>query len=352
MSNTNQQGKVLVVDDNALNRTVLGASLEEDGYTVDYASNGRMALEMLHEASFDVMLLDLLMPEMDGYEVLALTRADPHLRHIPVIIITALDEMDSVVRCIEMGATDYLTKPFDPVLLSARLNASLASKRLHDMEQAHLQAIQAERERADRLLLNILPQAVAEKLKLGTQPIIDRFTDVSVMFSDVVDFTPWVAQHSPDQLLEVLETVFSAFDQLADSHGAEKIKTIGDAYMVACGLPLPRPDHLEQMAEMALEMRQAFYQLPVIQREGLGLRIGINCGPVVAGVIGQKKFSYDLWGDMVNTASRLQTHCESGEIQVSEQVYLRLKEHYRFSEKGPVQVRSKGVMQTYLLLGK
>jgi class 3 adenylate cyclase len=346
------QGLILVVDDNLINRTLLATSLEEENFTVRLATNGRQALEMLHEEPFDAMLLDLLMPEMDGYQVLEMTMKDEHLRHIPVIIISALDEMDSVVRCIEMGATDYLTKPFDPVLLRARLGSCLVNKRLRDMEQEHMRLIQAERERADRLLLNILPEPIAAQLKLGAQKIVERFSDVSVLFADIVNFTPWVVNHTPDQLLEVLETVFSAFDQLVEKHQTEKIKTIGDAYMVACGVPLPCSDHLGQIADLALEMRAVFYSLPLIKRDQLELRIGINCGPVVAGVIGQKKFTYDMWGEMVNTASRLQTHCEGGEIHAAEPVYMRLKDSYEFQEKGLIQMKSIGKMQTYLLIGK
>jgi class 3 adenylate cyclase len=346
------KGLVLVVDDNQLNRTLLETNLIEEGYMVLTATNGREALGMLRQASFDVMLLDLLMPEMDGYQVLEIIQSDQNLRHIPVIVISALDEMDSVVRCIEMGATDYLTKPFDPLLLRARLNACLASKRLYDLEQEHMRAIQVERERADRLLLNILPEIVAAQLKLGAQKIVDRFDDVSVLFADIVNFTPWVVNHHPDELLEVMETVFSAFDQLVEKHQAEKIKTIGDAYMVACGVPEPCKDHLQHIADMALEMRQEFYHLPIIQRENLDIRIGINCGPVVAGVIGQKKFSYDLWGETVNTAARLQTHCQGGEIHTTEPVYLRLKDEYLFQEKGPVQIKGLGHLETYLLIGK
>jgi adenylate cyclase len=158
---TENAGLVLVVDDDSLNRMLLTTNLQQQGYTVTSARDGKQALELLHAQPFDVVLLDLLMPEMDGYQVLAKMKQDPVLRHLPVIVISALDEMESVIRCIEMGATDYLSKPFDPVLLRARLNASLVNKRLHDIEQAHLKAIQVERERADRLLLNILPAPIA-----------------------------------------------------------------------------------------------------------------------------------------------------------------------------------------------
>ncbi|RPI34862.1 MAG: response regulator [Chloroflexota bacterium] len=347
-------GIVMVVDDNAQNRMLLAANLRKHEYTVVTAEDGRQALELLRSQPFDVVLLDLLMPEMDGYQVLEQMRAHSYLRHIPVIVISALDEMESVVRCIEMGATDYLTKPINQVLLHARLNASLANKRLHDMEQAHLKAIQAERERADRLLLNILPAPIAEQLKQGREKIAEKFSDVSVLFADVVDFTRFAALRSPDEVLEVLNTIFSTFDWLVERYGLEKIKTLGDAYMVAGGLPIPKADHAEAMAELALDMRMEFNSLNVVTKwdQPLSLRIGVHCGPVIAGVIGYKKFIYDLWGDTVNTASRMQSHCVAGGIQVSSAFYEKLRGKYEFQEQGKMLVKSKGEMMTYLLVGR
>ena len=351
---TETAGVVLVVDDDSLNRMLLTTNLQQQDYQVASASDGKQALEMLHARSFDVVLLDLLMPEMDGYQVLERMKEDPVLRHVPVIVISALDEMESVIRCIEMGATDYLPKPFDPVLLRARLNASLVNKRLHDMELEHLKAIQAERERADRLLLNILPAPIAEQLKQGRERIAESFDDVTVLFADVVDFTPWAAQRDPDEVLDVLNAIFSSFDRLADQYKLEKIKTIGDCYMVAGGLPTPRPDHAEAIAEMALDMRSEFNSLPVVccQDITMRLRTGMHSGPVIAGVIGQKKFIYDLWGDTVNTASRMQTHGAANAIQVSEDTYLRLRDRFEFHGQGMIPVKGKGVMHTYMLIGR
>lgn len=345
------KGKVLVVDDNFINRTLLATNLSDQGYTVDTASDGRQALERLQSEAYDVVLLDLMMPEIDGFQVLEAMRADPDLRHIPVIIISAVDEMESVVRCIEMGATDYLTKPFDPILLRARLNASLANKRMHDMELAHFKAIQAEQERADRLLLNILPEPIAQQLKQGIEPRPQTF-DASVLFADVADFTPWAANQSPSAVLDLLNTVFSSFDLLVDQYGMEKIKTIGDAYMAAGGLPVEKPGHEENMACMALEMVKVFYALPIVSKEKLHIRVGIHCGPVIAGVIGTRKFIYDLWGDTVNTASRLQAHCEPGYIQVSKDFFDRVRGKFLFSEQKYTELRSKGGMETYFLLDR
>lgn len=354
MTTTTSEGMVLVVDDDAINRLLLATNLDEQGYTVVTAKDGQQALDLLHSQSFDVVLLDLLMPAMDGFEVLARMRQDPVLRHLPVIVISSLDEMDSNIRCIEMGATDYLTKPFDPVLLRARLNASLANKRLHDMEQAHLQEIQVERERADRLLLNILPAPIAEQLKQGREKIAESYPAVTVLFADVVEFTPWAANRAPTEVLDFLNTVFSAFDHLVEAYDLEKIKTIGDCYMAASGLPIARSDHAEAMANMALDMLDAFNRLPSVQAQPqpLSLRTGIHSGPVVAGVIGQKKFIYDLWGDTVNTASRMQTHGVAGGIQVSATTHGMLSGQFTFREQGTIQVKGKGLMTTYMLLGR
>lgn len=351
---TENAGIVLVVDDDSLNRMLLTTNLQQQGYRVATARDGLQALELLHSQPFDVVLLDLLMPEMDGYQVLAQMKQDPILRHVPVIVISALDEMASIIRCIEMGATDYLAKPFDPVLLRARLNASLMNKRLHDLEQEHLRAIQAERERADSLLLNILPAPIAEQLKHGREKIAESFSDVTVLFADVVDFTPWAAQRDPGEVLDVLNTIFSTFDRLVDQYGLEKIKTIGDCYMVAGGLPMPRSDHAEAVAGMALDMRDEFNSLPVVQRQEITMRLrtGIHSGPVIAGVIGQKKFIYDLWGDTVNTASRMQTQGAANEIQVSADTYQRLSEKFIFEGLGAIQVKGKGEMHTYRLVGR
>ncbi len=348
-------GKILVVDDDILDRTLLATSLEEKGYAVEIADSGRQALEMLQRQSFDVVLLDLLMPEMDGFEVLERVKADSAWQHIPVIVVSAAEEMESVIRCIEMGATDHLPKPFNPAVLSARVNASLAAKRLHDQEQAYLKIIQAERQKSERLLLNILPKPIADRLKLGEDIIADSFAQVTILFADIVDFTPLSTHMLPKDLVVLLNAIFSMFDGLAERHGLEKIKTIGDAYMVVGGLPTPRLDHAEAIADMALDMQKGITQVRSLlptSDQSLNLRIGINTGPVIAGVIGTRKFSYDLWGDAVNTASRMESHGLTGQIQVTPSTYERLRDRYLFEERGIIQVRGKGEMPAYLLVGK
>ncbi len=208
-------------------------------------------------------------------------------------------------------------------------------------------------DRSERLLLNILPKPIADRLKRDPRTIADAFTEVTVLFADLVDFTKFSAGLSPEGLVAVLNDVFSAFDQLADRHGLEKIKTIGDAYMVVGGLPNPQPAHAEAVAEMALAMQDTLDK--VCANRGCGqlfLRIGLNTGPVVAGVIGQKKFTYDLWGDTVNIASRMESQAMTGRIQVTQATYERLRARYVLEPRGTIDVKGKGPMTTYFLLGR
>jgi class 3 adenylate cyclase len=345
-------GSMLIVDDIEANRDILSRRLQRQGHTVVAAENGRKAIDLLKEQQFDLVLCDIMTPEMNGYQVLEHIKADPALRHIPVIMISALDDIDSVARCIELGAEDYLFKPFNPTLLKARINACLEKKRLRDQEQAYLKQLQAEQEKSERLLLSILPRAVAEQLKHTQSTIADSFAEATVLFADIVDFTGISNHRSPIEMVNLLNRIFSAFDNLAEHHGLEKIKTIGDAYMVVGGIPTHRSDHAEAIAEMALDMQIAITKFNNETGESFSIRIGISTGPVVAGVIGTKKFIYDLWGDTVNTASRMESHGLPGAIQVTEGTYQALKGKYRFEERGTISVKGKGKMQTYWLKEK
>src|SRR5919199_687286 len=214
------------------------------------------------------------------------------------------------------------------------------------------EALRCEQEKSEQLLLNILPKAIADQLKQNLSSLAERFDDATVMFADIVGFTPLSARTSPEELVNLLNEIFSTFDQLAEQYGLEKIKTIGDAYMVAGGLPMVRSDHAEAMAEMALDMQREIARLATQLGEPLNVRIGINTGPVIAGVIGIKKFIYDLWGDTVNTASRMESHGLPGCIQVTAITYERCKEKFIFEKRGVVQVKGKGEMVTYLLTGR
>ncbi len=203
---------------------------------------------------------------------------------------------------------------------------------------------------SDGLLLNILPRSIAERLKRDPGVIAERHDDVTVLFADVADFTPFAERTSPEQVVGVLDEIFSAFDDLTEQRGLEKIKTIGDAYMAVGGVPEPRADHAEAIAALAIDMQVELARVCSALGLSLAVRIGIDSGPVVAGVIGRRKFIYDLWGDTVNTASRMESHGVPGRIQVTEGTYRRLRDRYRFEDRGETEIKGKGRIRTYLLI--
>jgi guanylate cyclase len=226
------------------------------------------------------------------------------------------------------------------------LLASFAKQR-----NAALAALRVEQERSELLLVNILPGPIAQRLKAASQTIADHFDAASILFADVVDFTPFAQRLAPAEVVGILDQLFSHFDELVERHGLEKIKTIGDAYMAAAGVPDPSPDHARMAARLALDMREAIATTAVGEGSGLELRIGINSGPVVAGVIGSKRFLYDLWGDAVNTASRMESQSTPGEIQITRATYELLKDEFVCRSRGTIEVKGKGHMETWYLEG-
>jgi len=222
---------------------------------------------------------------------------------------------------------------------------------LTELDEQH-KLIKNEQEKSERLLLNILPQPIAQRLKNEEGIIADAFPEATVLFADIVDFTRLATHISATEVVKLLNDIFSDFDSLAEKHGLEKIKTIGDAYMVVGGLPTPRPDHTQAVADMALDMQAAVSGKTRGTGGLLQVRIGIHTGPVVAGVIGTRKFIYDLWGDTVNIASRMESAGVAGAIQVTATIYQQLHQNYHLEERGTVQVKGKGEMQAYLLVSK
>jgi class 3 adenylate cyclase len=342
-------GRILVVDDTEANRDLLSRRLGRNGHIVDTAEVGRSALKAVMTTKYDLILLDLMMPDMNGLEVLTRLKADAAVQHIPIMMISALDEIDSIVRCIEAGAEDYIPKPFDPVLLNARIEASLERKQLRDREQAFLNQLQAEKGKTEALLFNILPESIIRRIRQGEVEIADRFTEASILFSDLVGFTALANRCSPARIVEILNSLFSIFDVLAKQLKLEKIKTIGDAYMVVGGLPEQNPNHAIAVADMATGMIEAVRQTGKRFGEKLEVRIGIHSGEVVAGIIGQHRSIYDVWGDTVNTASRLESSGSPDRIQISEATYHLVKGTFACELRGEVEVKGKGLMLTYFL---
>ena len=342
--------RLLVVDDQEMNREMLLRRLFRMGYNATAAEDGKAALELMVREQFDLVLLDIVMPVMDGYEMLSRIKADNRLRHIPVIMLTAVDDPSSTVRCIENGAEDYVPKPFNPVILRARINASLEKKRLRDMERAYMAEIQTEKAKSEHLLLNILPKAVSERLKGGEKTIVNDFAHATVLFADIVGFTRIAAENPAVDTVNLLNEIFSAFDQLLDKTGVEKIKTIGDAYMVVAGVPVPQSDHALRAAHMALGILQTVSDFNVRHGFNWSVRIGMHSGPLVAGIIGSKKFAYDLWGDTVNVASRLESQGEPGVIQISSATADLLRPYCELIARGQLDLKNRGRISTFQLL--
>ena len=341
-----------MVDDSPDSRELLDELLNTLGHAVEAVADGESALERVRLGGFDLIILDLLMPGMDGYEVLSRLKQDPEMRHVPVLVVSGYTEVDGVVRCIQMGAEDYLTKPFNAVLLQARIGACIEKKRLRDQELEAVRKLGDEKANSDRLLLNILPSPIAERLQNGEQVIVDSFAAVTVLFADIVGFSQLAARLSPNELVRNLNEIFSRFDRLAAEHGLEKIKTIGDAYMAVSGLPERRLDHAERAAAMALAMQEEMLRFAGETGQSLSIRIGMHSGPVVAGVIGTHKFTYDLWGDTVNLASRMESHGHPSAIQVSEATERLLRDSFHFVTRGRIQIKGQGELLTYLLMGR
>jgi class 3 adenylate cyclase len=328
---------LLLVDDTPANIDVLVGLLKAD-FDLKVATTGARALQICDsDQQIDLILLDVMMPEMDGFEACRRLKASEKRSKVPVIFLTARTDVADIVRGFEMGAVDYVAKPFNSHELLARVNTHLALDRLHRDNE--------------RLLLNILPVSIADRLKSGEGRIADYFPEVSVLFADLVGFTALSGNIPPQPLVEMLNSLFTQFDGLAHEHKVEKIKTIGDCYMAVCGLPERRPDHAARMAGMALGMLDCLKNFNTGQETTLQIRIGLNTGPVVAGVIGSSKFIYDLWGDTVNTASRMESSGAPGRVHVSESTREALRDQFDFEERGEIEVKGKGRLKTWFLLG-
>jgi adenylate cyclase len=333
--------RILIVDDNGDNRYTLERRLRREGFAaITCVEDGEKALEALEATPFDLVLLDIMMPGLSGYEVLERVKADTEFRDIPVIMISAVDELESVVKCIELGAEDYLSKPFSPVLLRARLRASLDRKRLRDQEAAYLAKIEWERRRSDDLLYAVLPAGVVEELKRNGAVEPRRHEEVAVMFADLVGFTAFCDANPPEIVVEGLNGVISCFEKVVVECGLEKIKTIGDALVATGGLHR----RLGDPALAALRCAHAMIDGAAALHPPWRLRVGIALGPVVAGIVGDEPYQFDVWGDTVNVAARLCDHGQAGQVLLDPNVWLAVRRHARGRSLGAIELKGKGAV--------
>ena len=298
-ASTAAPGTILIADDNRVNRLLLARGLEQEGHTVAFAEHGAEALDLLRQQPFDLMLLDVLMPELDGYEVLAKLKDDPHLRDIPVIVTSALDEIDSVVRCLEMGAEDYLTKPVNAVLLNARIGASLEKKRLRDQQR--------------ELIGKFATREVAEDLLTSGFSLGGKHVDASAMFCDIRSFTTIAEAREPAETIELLNDYYLLMMDAINGEGGVVNQMVGDGLMAIFGAPVPRDDHRKAAvlaARQMIDLIRLFNEEQAARdKVQIQIGVGIASGRVVAGYTGtQNRATYTCVGDTVNIAARLESH--------------------------------------------
>ena len=331
---------ILIVDDNEDNRYTLQLLLESDGHErIVSAASGNEAIALLEKQKFSLVLLDLMMPDLNGDEVLKVIKSDPDKRDIPVVMISADTDADKVAQCIDLGADDYLPKPFNPTILRARIAAALRRHSLRALENEYLGKIENEKRHSENLLRNILPAEVVTRLRNGESNIADHFDDATVIFADVVGFGKITARMKAFEIVACLNQLFSEFDKLAEDAGIEKIKTIGDNYMAVSGVPTPRSNHARMAAKFALDMVAATGRLRARLPAPFPIRVGLHSGPVMAGVIGTRRFAYDVWGDTVNIAARIEAASQPNRVLASAATVKGLGCDYNFD--GPHKIDNK-----------
>jgi adenylate cyclase len=389
--------RLLLIDALGDQQTALLSALDTLGTIVHQANAIADAWPILNAYSPHLVLLTVPSGHHEGYDFCRQLQQRSQTASIPVIFIGPGDQKSDRLRAFDVGGVDFITMPYWPEEVVARVQRHLAlsqsppeatqqmwptmaqrsyspllanlQKTLHQQalklkeQNAQLQqeiyerheiesALRQEQQKSEQLLLNILPEAVVNQLKQFQGSLAERFEEATVLFADIVNFTPLAAQYSPLELVNLLNQIFSTFDRLAEDYRLEKVKTIGDAYMAVGGVPVSYANHAGAVADMALAMQAAIRRFSLVGNMPLQLRIGINTGTVVAGVIGIKKFSYDLWGDTVNVASRMESQGQPGKIQVTEATYQRLHHQFQFTPAQEIEIKGKGPMRTYYLIGR
>src|SRR5262245_7121541 len=341
---------ILIVDDNEDNRYTLQTLLEADGHErIASASGGNEAVRMIENEKFSLVLLDMMMPDLNGDEVLRLIRSRADTRDLPVVMISADTDTEKISKCIELGADDYLPKPFNPNILRARIGSALRRNSLRAMEADYLSRVEKQKGHSETLLRNILPAEIAFRLRNGESNIADHYDDATVLFADIVGFGKITARMKAYEIIECLNQLFSEFDRLAEAYGVEKIKTSGDSYMAVAGIPRPNANHPRTAAELALEMIDAVGQLPLRLPEPFSIRIGLHSGPVMAGVIGTRKFTYDVWGDTVNIAARMEAASQPNRVLSSASTAKALGRDFVLDGPQTIPTKEERVMEAFFV---
>ena len=339
--------KILIVDDIDDNLYTLERRLNRDGYNdIVKASGGNEALTLVEANKFDLVLLDLMMPDVSGLEVLKKLKSDPEHRKIPVIMVTAADEVETTAECIAAGAEDYLTKPINSKLVKARVAACLKKKKFSDHEEVYLKKIEADKKRTFSFLKNVLPAKVADELNATGSLQPRRYQDVLVLVCDLVGFTSFCEKNSPEIVFKELQMIFEKFEIEIKENGLEKIKTVGDAIVATAGLE----SELENPVLAACKCALGLKKIAKDNEFNWGLHVGIHSGPIVAGLVGKDSFQFDILGQTVNTAFNICDLTDSNEIYLSSETWIQAREQLSVESKGLITLKSKIDIEVFNLL--
>jgi len=341
---------ILIVDDNDDDRYTLQLLLEADGHTrITIATGGEEAIELLKRESFSLILLDMMMPGITGDQVLKVIKDNPATRDTPVVVLSADSDSEKISRCIALGADDYLPKPYSLTILRARITSALRKHSLRALENDYLTKIEQEKRNSDDLLRNVLPPEIVVRLRNGDSHIADHFDDATIIFSDVVGFSKITERMRAYEIVGCMNKLFSEFDRLAEDVRVEKIRTFGDSYMAVAGLPTPRPGHAVTAVKLGLDMVAAAERLSPSLPVPFPIRVGIHSGPVMAGVIGTRKFVYDVWGDSVNVASRLEAASRPNAVLISAVTAKKLDDSFRLDGPHVIETKEQRQIEAYFV---
>ncbi|MBM9536009.1 adenylate/guanylate cyclase domain-containing protein [Desulfobulbus alkaliphilus] len=344
-------GTILLVEDSAINRKILHTLLAKQGYEVCVAHHGKEALSLLAHERPDLILLDILMPEMDGLELCRLLKQNGATRDIPVIFISSLDHTDDILKGFAVGGVDYITKPFQPGEVLARVHTHLQLCRLQRQLEEKNRLLEAEKQKSEALLLNVLPVRVARALMETGYCAPQLYDAVTVCFVDIVQFTTTAATLSPETLINELNEVFTAFDRIVEINSCERMKTIGDAYLFVSGISEANRYHARSVATAALEMVACLRERNQNVSQSWQVRVGMHSGSVVGGIVGTRKYLFDIFGDTVNIAARMEALSQPMRIHVSAEVHRLLHAEFVFSSPMQMTMKGKGVQSTWFLEG-
>lgn len=343
--------KILIIEDSPVVQILIDKLLTKQNYEVLKANSGEIGIELARKELPDLIFLDIMLPGMDGYETCGKLKDDESTKNIPVIFISMLDSAESKIRGFAAGGVDYIIKPFQPSEVLARVGTHIHLRQLQYQLEEKNQQLREEKQKTEGLLCHVLPKPIAQELMATGTCKAKLFTETTVCFADIVDFTATSSILSPEVIIYELNEMFTAFDRISLKHNCERMKTMGDAYLFVCGIPDPDPDHAANVARAALEMVEFLGRRNQIAEVSWRIRVGINSGPLVGGVVGTDKYLYDIFGDTVNISSRVEKSAQPMRVNVSSATYERLKDSFRFSNGNTVEMKGKGLQTVYTLIG-